>query len=149
MAPRTTAVVSFAICFIFGVRCSWRGSCRTSCNRDRRSRTRSHSHRSPARNAGLTTARRDFRANSSCGSRPYGAKARRVSEDSQVKTRRMSPPQIAEICPDRQSEGFHSPESAQHPAFYRYRESYPRRNGSPRNCCSRAGDERNAVPVSV
>jgi hypothetical protein len=23
------------------------------------------------------------------------------------------------------------------------------RNGSPRNCCSRAGDERNAVPVSV
>jgi hypothetical protein len=124
-------------------------SCRTSCNRDRRSCTRSHSHRSPARNAGLTTARRDFRANSSCGSRPYGAKARRVSEDSQVKIRRMSPPRIAEICPDRQSEKFHSPESAQHPAFYRYRESYPRRNGSPRNCCSRAGDERNAVPVSV
>src|SRR5947208_991149 len=47
------------------------------------------------------------------------------------------------------SEGFHSPESVQHPAFYRYQESYPRRNRSPRNCCSRAGDERNAVPVSV
>src|SRR5215831_15818857 len=47
------------------------------------------------------------------------------------------------------SEGFHSPESVQHPAFYRYQESYPRRNGSPRNCCSRVGDERNAVPVSV
>jgi putative transposase len=43
----------------------------------------------------------------------------------------------------------HSPESVQHPAFYRYQESYPRRNGSPRNCCLRAGDERNAVPVSV
>src|SRR6202008_1689679 len=26
MAARTTAVVSFAICFIFGVRCSWRGA---------------------------------------------------------------------------------------------------------------------------
>src|SRR5438046_4541625 len=39
--------------------------------------------------------------------------------------------------------------SVQHPAFYRYQESYPRRNGSPRNCCSRSGDERNAVPVSV
>src|SRR5260370_38171774 len=37
-------------------------------------------------------------------------------------------------------EGFHSSESVQHPAFYRCRESYPRRNGSPRNCCSRAGD---------
>src|SRR4029434_5659998 len=45
--------------------------------------------------------------------------------------------------------GFHSSESVQHPAFYRYQESYPRRNGSPRNCCSRAGDERNAVAVSV
>ena len=53
------------------------------------------------------------------------------------------------ICPDRRSEGFHSSESVQHPAFYRYRESYPRRNGSPRNCCSRAGDERSAVPVCV
>src|SRR6266481_5862714 len=37
----------------------------------------------------------------------------------------------------------------EHPAFYRYRESYPRRNGSPRNCSSRAGDERSAVPVCV
>jgi hypothetical protein len=46
-------------------------------------------------------------------------------------------------------EGFHSSESVQHPDFYRYQESYPRRNGSPRNCCSRAGDERSAVPVSV
>src|SRR3982074_1582342 len=44
-------------------------------------------------------------------------------------------------------EGFHSSESVQHPDFYRYQESYPRRNGSPRNCCSRAGDERSAVPV--
>src|SRR5438552_9200632 len=97
-----------------------------------------------------TTARRDFRANSSCGSPPYGAKARRVRcEDLQVKIRRMGPPRMAEICLDCQSEGFHSPEAAQHPAFYRYRESYPRRNGSPRNCCSRAGDEQNAVPVSV
>jgi hypothetical protein len=26
MAARTTAVVSFAICFIFGVGCSWRGA---------------------------------------------------------------------------------------------------------------------------
>src|SRR5262249_58070205 len=26
MAARTTAVVSFAICFIFGVDCSWRGA---------------------------------------------------------------------------------------------------------------------------
>src|SRR5438105_4892743 len=44
-----------------------------------------------------TTARRDFRANSSCGSRPYGAKARRVRcEDLQVKIRRMSPPRMAE-----------------------------------------------------
>src|SRR5207245_5128842 len=49
----------------------------------------------------------------------------------------------------RQFEGFHSPESVQHPDFYRYQEFYPRRNGSPRNCCSRAGDERNAIPVSV
>src|SRR5258705_12785784 len=46
-------------------------------------------------------------------------------------------------------EGFHSSESVQPPAFYKYRESYPRRNGSPRNCCSRAGDERSAAPVSV
>jgi len=30
------------------------------------------------------------------------------------------------------------------PASYRYRGSYPRRNGSPQNCCSRAGDERSA-----
>jgi hypothetical protein len=37
----------------------------------------------------------------------------------------------------------------EHPAFYRCRESYPRRNGSPRNCSSRAGDERSAVPVCV
>src|SRR5207302_7631150 len=37
----------------------------------------------------------------------------------------------------------------EHPAFYRYRESYPRRNGSPQNCSSRAGDERSAVPVCV
>src|SRR6266545_2605632 len=43
-------------------------------------------------------------------------------------------------------EGSHSPESVQHPDFYRYQEFYPRRNGSPRNCCSRAGDERSAVP---
>src|SRR6266571_4595842 len=28
------------------------------------------------------------------------------------------------------------------PASYMYRESYPRRNGSRQNCCSRAGDER-------
>src|SRR6266699_3960308 len=55
------------------------------------------------------------------------------------KLRYRRPSRMAEICLDRQSEGFHSPESAQHPAFYRYRESYPRRNGSPRNCCSRAG----------
>ena len=41
---------------------------------------------------------------------------------------------MAEMGPDRRSEGFHSPESVQHPAFYRCRESYPRRNGSPRNC---------------
>src|SRR5215831_6581950 len=66
---------------------------------------------------------------------------------SKLRYRRTS--RMAEICLDRKSEGFHSPESAQHPAFYMYRESYPRRNGSPRNCCSRAGDERNAVPVSV
>src|SRR5438270_573306 len=59
------------------------------------------------------------------------------------------PPRMAEIWLGRQFEGFHSPESVQHPAFYRYQESYPRRNGSPRNCCSRAGDERNAIPVSV
>jgi hypothetical protein len=39
--------------------------------------------------------------------------------------------------------------SVQHPAFYKYRESYPRKSGSPRNCCSRAGDERIAVPVCV
>jgi len=26
MAARTTAVISFAICFIFGVDCSWRGA---------------------------------------------------------------------------------------------------------------------------
>ena len=26
MAARTTAVVNFAICFIFGVSCSWRGA---------------------------------------------------------------------------------------------------------------------------
>jgi hypothetical protein len=45
--------------------------------------------------------------------------------------------------------GFHSSESVQHPDFYRYQESYPRRNGSQRNCCSRADDERSAVPVSV
>ena len=37
----------------------------------------------------------------------------------------------------------------QHSAFYRYREFYPRRNGSLRNCCSHAGDERSAVPVCV
>jgi hypothetical protein len=35
------------------------------------------------------------------------------------------------------------------PAFYRYRGVYPRRNGSPQNCSSRAGDERNAAPVCV
>ena len=39
--------------------------------------------------------------------------------------------------------------SIQHPVFYRYRGSCPRRNGSPRNCCSRAGDERNVAPVFV
>src|SRR5712672_4809484 len=37
----------------------------------------------------------------------------------------------------------------EHPAFYKYRGSYPRRNGSPQNCSSRAGDERSAVPVSA
>ena len=35
------------------------------------------------------------------------------------------------------------------PASYRYRESYPRRNGSPRNCCQHAGGGRSAVPVCV
>jgi hypothetical protein len=64
-----------------------------------------------------------------------------------VKIRRKG--RMAEMGPDRRSEGFHSPESVQHPAFYRCRESYPRRNGSPRNWCLRAGDERSAVPVSV
>jgi hypothetical protein len=34
-------------------------------------------------------------------------------------------------------------------APYRCRESYPRRSRSPRNCCQRAGDERNAVPACV
>src|SRR3984893_11536568 len=66
-----------------------------------------------------------------------------------LEIRRKSPPRMAEICPDHRSEEFHSPESVQHPAFYRCLESYPRRNGSPRNCYSRAGDERSAVPVSV
>ena len=42
-----------------------------------------------------------------------------------------------------------SPKSVQHPAFYRCQESYPRRNGSPQNCCLHPGDERSAVPVSV
>jgi hypothetical protein len=51
--------------------------------------------------------------------------------------------------PDHRSKAFNLSESVQHPAFYMYRESYPRRNGSPRNCCSRAGDGRSAVPVSV
>jgi hypothetical protein len=32
------------------------------------------------------------------------------------------------------------------PVFYRYRASCPKRNGSPRNCSSRAGDERSAAP---
>src|SRR5438034_4108592 len=30
-------------------------------------------------------------------------------------------------CLDRHPKGFHSPESVQHPAFYRYQEFYPRR----------------------
>src|SRR5256885_8654928 len=47
---------------------------------------------------------------------------------SRIETSIPRPSRMAEICLDRQSEGFHSPESAQHPAFYRYRESYPRRN---------------------
>ena len=39
---------------------------------------------------------------------------------------------MAKICPHRRSEGSQSSESVQHPAFYKYRGSYPRRNGSPR-----------------
>src|SRR5439155_11579848 len=39
-------------------------------------------------------------------------------------------------CPRRPA-GGQSWTSRVGPAFYRYRESYPRRNGSPRNCCSR------------
>ena len=35
----------------------------------------------------------------------------------------------------------------EHPAFYRYQESYPRRNGSPRNCCSRADGGRSEAAV--
>ena len=66
-----------------------------------------------------------------------------------VEIRLTSPPLIAEIRPDRRSERFHSSGSLRHPAFDRYRESYPRRNVSPRNCSSRGGDERSAVPVSV
>jgi hypothetical protein len=46
-------------------------------------------------------------------------------------------------------EGFHSSEFMQHLAFYRYREFYPKKNGSPRNCCSHACDEQSAVPVCV
>jgi|SRR5438067_4278332 len=34
-------------------------------------------------------------------------------------------------------------------AFDRYRESYPKRNRSPRSCNLRAGDERSAVPACV
>src|SRR6266566_1373350 len=45
-----------------------------------------------------------------------------------VKLRLTSPPLIAKIRPDRRSERFHSSGSLRHPAFYRYRESYPRRN---------------------
>jgi hypothetical protein len=36
-----------------------------------------------------------------------------------------------------------------HPAFDRYRESYPRRSESQQNCYSRAGDERSAVLVGT
>src|ERR1700737_1134222 len=40
-----------------------------------------------------------------------------------LEIRRKSPPRMAEICRDGRSEEFHSSESVQHPAFYRYRES--------------------------
>ena len=36
-----------------------------------------------------------------------------------------------------------------HPAFDRYRESYPRRSELHQNCYSRAGDEQSAAPAGV
>src|SRR5436190_9582593 len=36
---------------------------------------------------------------------------------------------------------FHSSESVQHLAFYKYLESYPRKNESPQNCSPLADDE--------
>ena len=39
--------------------------------------------------------------------------------------------------------------SMQQSAFYRYQEFYPKRNGSPRNWCSHAGDERTVGDAST
>ena len=45
---------------------------------------------------------------------------------------------------------LHAPDFMyRHPAFDRYRESYPRRSELHQNCYSRAGDEQSAAPAGV